>query len=111
MSTENKLYFGIYSKTAEDYAKQQAYLNNNPFSLYAWHDVKYPRKPDEIKRSKIIGQYYNLVETNKPVKCTCVLTCSKYVNIEEALKTVHPDSEFVGVVDKWIKHAYSDDKE
>ena len=31
------------------------------------------------------------------------------MKIEEALKMIHKDSEFVGVVNRWIKHAYSDD--
>ena len=111
MSNENTVYYAIYSKTAEKIARERAYHNNNPYSDYAWHDAIYPRTPEAIKQSKIIGQYYNLVETNQPVKCTSVLRCSEYANIDEALKTVHKDSEFVGVVDEWLRHAYSDDME
>lgn len=69
----------------------------------------YPRTPQAIKQSKIIGQYYNLDETNRQVKCTSVILCSKYANIEEALSTVNKDSYFVGVVNKWLRHVYSDD--
>ena len=82
--------------------RHKAWQSNEGFINYAWYDVKYPRRPEEIKQSKIIGHYYNLVETNQSVKCTCVLRCSNYANVEEALKTVNNDSEFAGVVDKWV---------
>ena len=89
--------------------RKRVYHNNNPHSWYDWHDAMQPKTHEAIKQSKIIGQYYNLVETNQPVKCTFVIPCSKYANIEEALSMVNKDSDFVTVVNKWLRHAYWDD--
>ena len=39
MSSENKLYYAIYSKTVEKNVRKRVYHNNNPHSWYDWHDA------------------------------------------------------------------------